>query len=539
MYKIMIVDDEYLERKALSIILKNRCTIKKEIEIVGTASNGEEAVEIAKKNKIDIIFIDIKMPKKDGLQAIKEIKNILPESRFVIMTAYDEFEYVQEALKLNIEEYLLKPVKPAKVNSVIKKINKKIDKRREEEKVKEKMKEKLDMVLPYIKMSFVFDLIFLDIETIEEIKERTSFFNIKDLPSAVMIADIDKFARRTINQDEIERQLLKKKVFNIIKNFAVDYPSLMIVPMSSDKIIILYFGDAKYKNKHIKNWLRQIAEKMVDNIKEKTDFTITIGIGSYYNDPKIVDRSYYEALGAIRNSFLLKEKSVIHWEDVKNNDYEDLAYPYDIELKLLEKLKSNKLSQLSNLIDTLFANWKINDNFNSMIVKSRLLELMGVLSRAAVEAGAKYKNVSPLNYKYIKDLFDINTVIDLKQWLNSLCINLSEKIDEVDEEFKEKIIYEGVKYINSNYTNDISLNEAAEASNLSAHYFSRIFKKEMGCTFKEYITELRMEAAKRKLNKENENISNIAKEIGYNNPGYFSRVFKEYEGVSPSTYRSS
>jgi len=234
----MIVDDEYLERKALSIILKNRCTIKKEIEIVGTASNGEEAVEIAKKNKIDIIFIDIKMPKKDGLQAIKEIKNILPESRFVIMTAYDEFEYVQEALKLNIEEYLLKPVKPAKVNSVIKKINKKIDKRREEEKVKEKMKEKLDMVLPYIKMSFVFDLIFLDIETIEEIKERTSFFNIKDLPSAVMIADIDKFARRTINQDEIERQLLKKKVFNIIKNFAVDYPSLMIVPMSSDKIVM-------------------------------------------------------------------------------------------------------------------------------------------------------------------------------------------------------------------------------------------------------------------------------------------------------------
>ena len=537
MYKIMIVDDEYLERKALSIILKNRCTIK-EIEIVGTASNGEEAINLAKSNRIDIIFADIKMPKKDGLQAIKEIKSILPEAKFVIMTAYDEFEYVQEALKLNIEEYLLKPVKPAKVNSVIEKITNKIKKRREEEKVKEKMKEKLDMVLPYIKMSFVFDLIFLDIDTVEEIKNRTSFFNIKDLPSAVMIADIDKFARRTVNQDEIERQLLKKKVFNIIKKFAVDYPSLMIVPISSDKIIILYFGNDKYNNKHIKNWLRQIAEEMVENIKEETDFTITIGIGSYYDDPKVVDRSYYEALGAIRNSFLLKEKSVIHWEDVKNNDYEDLAYPYEIELKLLEKLKSNKLSQLSSLIDTLFENLQIDDNFNSMIVKSRLLELMGVLSRAAVEAGAKYKDVSPLNYKYIKELFKVNTLIDLKEWLYSLCTKLSQKIDEVDEEFKEKIIYDGVKYINSNYTEDISLSEAAGASNLSAHYFSRIFKKEMGCTFKEYITELRMEAAKRKLNKDDDNISNIAKEIGYNNPGYFSRVFKEYEGISPSTYRN-
>lgn len=537
MYKIMIVDDEYLERKALSIILKNRCIIK-DIDIIGTASNGEEAVEIAKSNKIDIIFIDIKMPKKDGLQAVKEIKSILPQAKFVIMTAYDEFEYVQEALKLDIEEYFLKPVKPAKVNSIMKKITEKIRKRRKDKEVKEKMKEKLNMVLPYIKMSFVFDLIFLDIDTVEEIKNRASFFNIKDLPSAVMIADIDKFARRTVNQDEIERQLLKKKVFSIIKEFAVDYPSLMIVPMSSDKIIILYFGDEKYKNKHIKNWLRQIANKMVDNIKEQTDFTITIGIGSYYNDPKVVDRSYYEALGAIRNSFLLKEKAVIHWEDVKNNDYEDLAYPYDIELKLLEKLKSNKLSQLSNLIDTLFENWQIDDNFNSMIVKSRLLELMGVLSRAAVEAGGKYKDVSPLNYKYIKELFEINTVIDLKEWLYSLCIKLSQKIDEVDEEFKDKIIYDGVKYINSNYTEDVSLSEAAAASNLSEHYFSRIFKKEMGCTFKEYITELRMESAKRKLKKHDDNISNIAKEIGYNNPGYFSRVFKEYEGVSPSTYRN-
>ena len=145
--------------------------------------------------------------------------------------------------------------------------------------------------------------------------------------------------------------------------------------------------------------------------------------------------------------------------------------------------------------------------------------------------------------KYVKVSEDrrvkINTIIDLKDWLYSLCIKLFKKINEVDEKFKEKIIYGGVKYINLNYTNDISLSEAAEVSNLSVHYFSRVFKKEMGCTFKEYITTLRIESAKRKLKNEDENISNIAKEVGYNNSGYFSRVFKEYEGISPSTYRNS
>lgn len=537
MYKILIADDEYLERKALGIILKERSGIK-DIEIVGKAVKGEEAVELAVKNKADIVFIDIKMPGMNGLQAIKKIKAELPEARFVILTAYDEFEYVQEALKLNIEEYLLKPVKPEKVKTVVISLIKKIEASRKEEKVREKMKEKLNMVIPYIKMSFVFDLIFLNIDTVEEIKSRTEFFDIDELPSAVMIADIDKFARTTVNQDEVRRQLHKKEVFSVIKDFAAAYSSLMIVPMSSDKIVILYFGEKKYQNKQIKNWLRQTAEQMVADIKKKTDFTITIGIGSYYDDPRMVDRSYYEALGAIRNSILVGEKSVIHWEDIKNNDYEDIAYPYDIETKLIEKLKTAKTEQLSELIDTLFDNWQLDDNFDSMMVKSRILELLGVLSRSAVEAGANYKDISPLNYEYTQQLFKINTINALKKWLYSLVIKFIEKVDEVEEEDKEKIIYDGVKYIQSNFTDDISLTEAATAASLSVHYFSRLFKKEMGCTFKEYLTELRMREAKKKLKNRDDNIANIAKAIGYNNPGYFSKVFKKYEGMPPSEFRN-
>ncbi|MFP4020593.1 MAG: helix-turn-helix domain-containing protein [Halanaerobium sp.] len=536
MHKIVIADDEYLERKALGIILKERCGIN-DIEIVGKAAKGEEAVEFAVKNKADIIFIDIKMPGMNGLQAIKKIKAELPEAKFVILTAYDEFEYVQEALKLNIEEYLLKPVKPEKVKAVIISLIKKIEASRKEEKLREKMKEKLDMVIPYIKMSFVFDLIFLNIDTVEEIKSRTEFFDIDELPSAVMIADIDKFARTTVNQDEVRRQLHKKEVFSVIKNFAAAYSSLMIVPMSSDKIVILYFGEKKYQNKQIKNWLRQTAEQMVEDIRRKTDFTITIGIGSYYDDPRMVDRSYYEALGAIRNSILVGKKSVIHWEDIKNNDYEDVAYPYDIETKLIEKLKTAKTEQLSELIDTFFENWQLDDNFDSMMVKSRILELLGVLSRSAVEAGAKYIDISPLNYKYTQELFKISTINALKKWLYSLVIKFIEKVDEVEEEDKEKIIYDGVKYIQSNFTDDISLTDAAAAASLSIHYFSRLFKKEMGCTFKEYLTELRMREAKKKLKNRDDNIANIAKAIGYNNPGYFSKVFKKYEGMPPSEFR--
>jgi len=537
LYKILIADDEYLERKALGIILEDKIQLN-EIEIVGFAENGNEVVRMAREREPDIIFMDIKMLGLNGLNAIKMIKEDLHDVRFVILTAYDEFDYVHKALKLNIDEYLLKPVRPQKIKEVVERLIEEIKISEEEEELKKNIKEKLNMVLPYIKMSFVFDLIFLNIDTLDEIKSRTQFFDIEEMPSAVMIADIDKFARTTSGENEVKRQLMKKEVFSVIKEFGEIYPSLMVVPMSSDKIVILYFGGEKYQNKHIKNWLRQVGEKMCEEVKEKTDFTITVGIGRYYNDPRMVDRSYHEAVAAIKDSLLTGVNSTIHWDDIQSKDFADIGYPYEIEIKLVEKLKSHKNEQLPGIVDTLFKSWRISDDFDFNLSKSRMLELLGVLSRAAVEVGADFKDISPVNYEYTQKLFKVSTPEEMQDWLKDLLEKLSEQIDNFSEELKDNIIFDGLKFIQSNYEKDITLCEAAEAANLSIHYFSRLFKKEMGITFKEYLTKLRMEDAKRKLRNRDANISRIAREIGYRNPSYFSKVFKEYEGKSPSEYRN-
>ena len=168
LYKILIADDEYLERKALGIILEDKVQLN-EIEIVGFAANGNEVVKMAREREPDIIFMDIKMLGLNGLNAIKMIKEYLYDVKFIILTAYDEFDYAHKALELNIDEYLLKPVRPDKIREVVENLIKEIEFSRKEEEMKQDIKEKLNMVLPYIKMSFVFDLIFLNIDTIEEI----------------------------------------------------------------------------------------------------------------------------------------------------------------------------------------------------------------------------------------------------------------------------------------------------------------------------------------------------------------------------------
>ncbi|QTL98814.1 response regulator [Iocasia frigidifontis] len=538
MYKVLVVDDEYLERKALRIILEDRNELNN-VKIVGESGNGKDAIKVARETKPDIIFMDVKMPKMNGLKSIKNIKKELPDVKFIILTAYDEFDYVQQALKLGINDYLLKPVRPQKVMEIVLKLIKQIEKTRVELKKQQLMKDKLAMVMPYIKIFFVLDLIFERINTLEEIKARSELFNVTEMPSVVMIVDIDEFAQMTQSNNEVKRQILKREIFSVLEEYEKLHSSLMVVPINSDKILILYFGSASVENMSIREWLKKLADKIRKDIADKTAFTVTIAIGKYYSDPRMLSKSYYEALTALRQYLFIGNNAVVHFEDINNVDYEEGRYPYLVEKKLIEGIKFAKgVADINLLIDKFFQEWAIDDNCNSIVVKARLIELLGILSRAAVEAGAKFKEISSLNFTYTRKLLEIDSAIALKTWLNKFLQLLIEKINEREDSLKKKAVYKGVDYVKNNFEHNISLYEVAEEANLSEHYFSRLFKEEMGCTFVEYITKVRLDEAKRRLKNGNENISQIAQEVGYNEPGYFSKVFKKHCGMSPSQFRN-
>jgi two-component system response regulator YesN len=115
-YKVLIVDDEYLERQVMKKIIAEEI---KELELIGEASNGQEALEIVKQKNVDIILMDIKMPKIDGLEATQKIMNSFSNIKIIIITAYNEFDYAQQALKYGAVDYLLKPVKTEKISEVL------------------------------------------------------------------------------------------------------------------------------------------------------------------------------------------------------------------------------------------------------------------------------------------------------------------------------------------------------------------------------------------------------------------------------------
>jgi len=536
-YKIVVADDEQLERQVIKAILESGEEF--DVKIVGEACDGENAIKLTEKLNPDIIFMDIKMPDIDGLESTRIIKDKFPHVKVIILTAFDEFSYAQEALKLGALDYLLKPARPHQIINVLKKAIKEIEMEKKRRQKESELKERLKMVMPYIEISFVLDLVFGNIDDLQEIKERLTFLGMNSIPCVVMLVNIDNFSKATYYQSEINKQFLKKDVLSSIRSVIDEYNSLMAVPLGGDNIIILYSSTKDKEKGEIKNSVVELGEKIRKEIEKNTPVTVTVGIGGYYNDPRELYNSYQEAINSQRHSFFIGGNQVIHIDDVRDFEKTGITYPYKKEKELVEKVKMGDGKEASRILKEFLELWfEGEEKGHPFMIKTRMLELLVVLTRGAVEGGADFKELSEFNYKNTRDLIDIKSRDELKSWVEIILTKLVEMVNNNRDSFKQKTINKSLKYIRENYR-DITLGKVSSFVHLSPYYFSRLFKNEVGCTFIEYVTNLRLEQAKKMLKSTSDSVVDIARKIGYSEPGYFSKVFKKKFGISPNEYRKN
>ena len=169
---------------------------------------------------------------------------------------------------------------------------------------------------------------------------------------------------------------------------------------------------------------------------------------------------------------------------------------------------------------------------NIELIKARVLELVVVISRAAVEGGAKLDKLLGLNYSFISELASKNKFEDVCFWIVKVLDTFLDTVYEARSIKNSKLLEEAIQYIRENYHEKLSLENVAEKIYISPYYLSHLFKEELGITFLEYLTRIRMEEAKKLLMDRSLTILDISLRIGYDDPGYFSKVFKKYRSIS-------
>lgn len=540
MYKLILVDDEEEVREG---ILKRIEWGKYGFEIVGSAANGRDALDICEKVTPDVVITDIKMPFMDGLELTSILRERVPAAKVIIITGFDEFEYAQKAIKQNVFDYILKPVAYGETVNILKKIKDSMDKEKANAEDMKKLNEYYLKSLPIIREKFLSSLILNRIPE-KEIFERLRSYKI-DFCGKRFVAikvSIDFFVLddtpKTFNTKLIkERELLKFSVYNICDEIINNY-KLGTVFIHDDSIVIIVMSELETEEE-MYDYFIVALEEIRQKVYKFTHFSVTIGIGTVEEDISNINRSYRESEIAVDYRVIMGGNRIIWIRDIEPSNKATFKFDKDIKQELESDIKLGSYLKVEEILDKIFEDiikYKVS-------VKEYQLYLMEVLTSIMQVAQSLNIEVADMlgeNYNVFIELYKFNDINEVKKWLQSLCYKIMERISKGIQSSYKKAVDNAVDYIMKNYNDsEMNVNKICTYLYLSPTHFSFIFKKEMKMTFLNYLVKVRMEAAMELLKTTNLKSFEVAEKVGFSDSNYFSYSFKKYCGMSPKEYRNS
>ena len=273
------------------------------------------------------------------------------------------------------------------------------------------------------------------------------------------------------------------------------------------------------------------ARNMVHKFENRIDSMFRCGIGRV-KELGSVKESFKEAVVALRES----TSHVVHIEDVPAAQKYDGEYPRDLEIRYQKRILEKDAAGAMNCAEGFFEWMYSQQTVTREDIEIKILEMVMNAERRAFFAGTLKYNVNSRR-SYIRELQSCTDIENLKKWFLDKTREICTKLENSKEKEAGSIIDRAKEYINENFRRDISLDDVSREVDISPYYFSKLFKQETGKNFIEYLTEIRLKNARELLQDSRLSIKEICAQSGYSDPNYFSRIFKKYEGVTPSEFR--
>ncbi len=552
MYTLILVDDEEDVREGL---LDEISWEEYGFQVIERAENGREATELIEKCVPDVIVTDIHMPFMNGLELAEWTRNHYPNTKIIILTGYDEFEYAQKAIKLHIDEYVLKPFSSKELVDILLKVKHQLDEEASNKDNLQSLIQHYRKSLPVLRGTFLSSLVSRRIP-ISEINEKSQSYelNMKAISYMVSIARVDythsdlqeveqkllSFSPESMKGTK-DRQLQLFAVLNITTEISDKYDAFEVFPHNDD--VVLLFMDKDKDSEKTSGQMLEILEEVRQNVEKYLKLTVTIGAGTMTNSIENVHHSYNEALQALDYRLLLGNNRVIWIYDVETSHYRLIYEPlhYD-ELKQQMLVRSIKVETAQDVVDTV-ASLFSDLEMTQLTVKDchvYVLEILTSIMKVAKEFRLEFDEIFGLNEYPFAEITKFNNLNEVKLWITGICIKLMNHISKGRQSSYNQLVEDAKSYIAIHYhESDISINKVCKHLHISTSYFSGIFKKEVKMTFVNYVLQLRMESAKNLLRSSNMKSFEIADKVGFIDPNYFSFCFRKKFGLTPKDYRNN
>lgn len=528
MLKAILVDDDYPVLRYLSDAVEWH---QLGIQLTGSYSNGLEAWEAAGEQPPDIILTDIGMPKMNGLEMLGKFIAVKPDVRAVILSCHNEFKYAQQAIKLNVNDYLLKEnLDVVELQLILKGMAAELSEQKRQAESLLLYKQKQTMNVSALKEKFLKDTLFQSSWPKEDWLERASSMGVSlnakwHVPLVLVINRMSELSRSR----EMNEYTIAFSVENVLQD-VLSPDKWPLFRYSNNQLVVLCLADEPEKE------LGEIYCAMRDGmaaIERYLRFSVTCLTGRPARTPKELRESLLPMVKERDHSFYLKEAGV-HRFEVKSFPKGDIFAHYaDLFAVINKNIALNQPEELRGVVGK-WTSDVMQQSFHPGDVKEFVLQLLMDLQ---MKTKVKLQHDPFLTGEKLHDtVHAIETLDHLEEWLIHYLIELSRKLSVFAVTSSRPEVIKAQQFVIEHVTEKISLEEMAGYLNLNASYFSRLFKKETDQNFIEYVNMVKLQKAKELLQHSNKGVEEISDYLGYANKSYFIKLFKREMGMRPSEF---
>lgn len=535
--KVFLVEDEMVIRRGI----KNSIDWEKEGQIFcGEASDGELAYPMIIKEKPDILITDIRMPFMDGLELCKLVKKELPNIKILILSGYDEFDYAKEAIRLGVTEYLLKPISSGKLLEALNGVSESIRREKEDKDLVRKYMEEMRENTEHEKQKFFEQMIAGNLSMADALETGEKY----EMNLSAGMYNLLLF-RFTLGEENRKSGELLGEAEYAIEKLTERLEYVFEFQRGVEGWAFLLMAD---NEEQMSERVKELSKDLEEIMKNYSTIAYFGGIGQPVARLRELEESFREAERALAARFTMELNRIISVEDIRMAQNVDTLDDIEItsfgEIEktrtMLEKFLNNGAEdEIDEFVDV-YINELPEENLKSVLMRQYIIMDAYIVMMSFCEKFEGIEGEMQAQSEELKNsMKTIQTLEEIKNYIRMLLKKIIGVRDTISGRRYSDIIEIAKDQIRKTYMSDeISLNTIAAEVGMSPSYFSSIFSKEMGKTFVEYLTEIRMDRAKELLMCSSMKTSEIGYEVGYKDPHYFSYIFKKTQNCTPKEFRA-
>lgn len=522
MIKVMLVDDEKIVREDLSSLIEWE---KEGFDLVGIAVNGRAALDIFKSRHPDIVITDIRMPVMDGIELSRQLVDLNRNVIIVLLTAYQDSEYAIQAVNLGIKRYLLKySLNADRLVYELNSIRKEIRERQQNSRL--------------IHQRTFCDALDVREEAALASNLRSLGISLSNTEYCIAAASFDAFHHGTEEGPGEKYVLLKRLLEGEVRHAFSPDKDYLLLEKQHNRFIILYHSQREYGMLQSRQRMKRLFMDLCYSFRSISGETVSIGISDLFYDYRQIPFYYKQSVKYLKYSFFTGKNSVLDREsDVFNRsgrENSDLYLQMGTLLGFLEDGHFRKEQEIWCCLREIFLSRETEED-----VKAAGFEILNAIRIYLDEKKIGCREIfedGTIPIYRLEGLRDMNSYLE---WFGDIFKRIGARAARGQGRSYSRKIQNAIEFMTRNYHRNIRLEDVAGELEISKEYLCSLFKKETGESFVGFLTQVRIEQAKKLLRKTDKKILEIAMDTGFESLHYFSRIFKKVAGQSPAEYRNS